>query len=182
MSTDSCVKFSRNAWHSRLLLYVLGKGYFFWFNWNEEKKSYEDEPKHINLCPYVRLVFASLVLFPFLVVWRHLPEYIQDNPDIARALIIWAIICLVIHVAVVSYDDELWYVGLVIYFGGISVVLLSVGLILGVGELIDRIKARRRKAPIKEHKTVGLLKSYAHAKHEKICPCVEFVEEGEVEK
>jgi len=158
--TDGCVKFNKSSWHYRITNYV------FWIG------SYKT-----NLCPYMRMVIASIFLIPFIYGWRKLPDKIQDNAWIVQGELIF--LSLIIIVAfIIDWNDniqedifpplaELIGYG---FFGGNALGLIGLGMLISITTLQDYIHER----PKKEHRTRGLIKTYMEAKHNKICPCVEF--------
>lgn len=160
---DGCVTFNKASWHYRLVYFV-----FPWFILYDS---------HMNLCPYMRHVIASIFLLPFIAGWRKLPDVIQNNAWVAQAELIFLFLVMIVAVAVDYTDvDGIFppWADMVAYgfLGGNVVGVIAGSVILGVSTLIDYITNR----PKKDHRTRGLIKTYVQAKHDKICPCVEFEE------
>ena len=189
---DSCVQFNRNIWHRRLHDLVYGKRALqrldYELKLDENRNSYYDHKyvdREINLCPYMRRIIWACVLFPFLIIWRHLPQSWQYRVDEARAIVVFAILCAIAH-TIIAYTFDVWYAGLVGFFGGMGIAFGVWGLVM----IVEKIKWRRYEKRLKDRKegkerkkkirfNTGLIWAYFHAKHEKICPCIEFVDEVE---
>lgn len=165
--TDGCVQFNKNSWHYKITHFIFPS--LFWHD-------------GVNLCPYMRAVVASILLLPFIYAWRKLPCRVQDYSWLIQAeLIFFSLVLLASFL--IDYVDPLAknpnvfppFLDLVAYgFIGGNIVGIVGGLfIFGVYSLTEYIKGR----PKKEHKTRGLLKTYMESKHDKICPCVEFVDD-----
>lgn len=177
--TDGCVKFRKSSWHYKLVSYVTASRYNPQYNYLQWA---DGEPKRINLCPYVRMVIACSVLLPFMMLWRSFPDEIKDHSDIAKALVIWAFICFGVQSllwTVEYFDSEWvpppWWLMLVVYFAGIGAALGVFGLVVAGEAINNRLKQRRRDK--KSRRATSLISSYLEAKHNKICPCVEFEED-----
>jgi len=164
--TDGCVQFNKNSWHYKLVHFVFPS--FFW-----------SETNMVNLCPYMRRVVISIFTVIFVAGWRKLPYKIQDNAWLIQAELIFltlVVICaggMDIADTQVGNDKFPPFGDLVAYgfLGGNLVGVIGGSAIAGGYALKDRIEAR----PKTDHKTRGLIKTYVSAKHDKICPCVEFV-------
>ena len=176
---DGCVRFKKSSWHYKLVSFVTASRYnpkYNYLQWGD------GEPRNINLCPYVRMVIACCVMLPFMLLWRGLPDEIRDHSDIAKALVIWAFICLGVQTLlwVVEFADDQWipppwWTMIAVYFIGIAVALGVVGIVAVAERLHNKYKHREKKT----HRTRSLISSYFEAKHNKICPCVEFEDEEE---
>jgi len=165
--TDGCVQFSKNSWHYRIAHFVFPS--LFW------------SLHGINLCPYMRAVVVSIISLPFVYAWRKLPDRIQEFAWIAQGEVIF----LAIIISCVSFIDFVDtykevdkfppFLDMVFYgfLGGNIVGLVIFLSITGAFALKDYIEGR----PKKDHKTRGLIKTYVQSKHDKICPCVEFVKD-----
>jgi len=168
---DGCVKFSKNSWHRRLVNCVFP--YFVGYRANGEPK--------VNLCPYMRRVVFSIFLIPFVLPWRKLPYQIQDQAWLLHAELIF-LGCIMAGAFLFDYADtyqgndvfpDYWTLVAIGFFAGNLIGVVGGASIAGGFALKDRLKKR----PKKEHRTRGLLKEYIASKHNKICPCVEFVED-----
>ena len=169
--TDGCVQFNVNSWHYKVTKTVFP----------DYATDWDNKPRKTSLCPYMRHVVVAMLLVAFVVPWRKLPYRIQDYAWLVQAESIFLI--LVVSTAyAMDFADE--YIGndriipfndLVMYgfLGGNLVGVVGGLLIFGAYSLSEYIKGR----PKKDHKTRGLLKTYMSAKHDKICPCVEFVDD-----
>lgn len=168
---DGCVRFNRKSWHYKTANYV--------FPYTLEH--YDGKPKGTNLCPYMRMVLFSTLAIPFMAMWNQLPDRVKDFAGYIQAeLIFLALVIIVSFTLTVTdpLDDVIFFPPfstLVFYgfIGGNVVGILGGGFLIGCVALGDYIKGR----PKKEHRTAGLLKTYMNSKHEKICPCVEFVDD-----
>jgi len=167
---DGCVKFSKNSWHRRLVNCVFP--YFVGYRADGEAK--------VNLCPYMRRVIFSIFLIPFVLPWRKLPYQIQDQAWIVHAELIFLFIIMSVAF-IMDYADSVnknilppyWELVGYGFIGGNIVGAVGGASLAGGFALKDHLKKR----PKKEHRTRGLIKEYIGAKHNKICPCVEFVED-----
>ena len=160
---DGCVKFNTDSWHYKAVSFVVYRG----------RKIYHKT----NLCPYMRLVVASMILLPFVWLWRKLPYVIQDNAWIAQVEIIFLFAVMIVSVGIDIGDVDsifppFWDLVAYGFIGGNSVGILGGMFLFGLFYLVDYIKER----PKKEHRTRGLIKTYIESKHDKISPCEEFVE------
>ncbi len=170
--TDGCVRFTKESWHFRLVNFVFLDMLLEYY-----ANAWHTRP--ISLCPYMRAVVASIILVPFIAVWRHLPMRVQDNAWITQGELIFLFMVMIVAFLVGWNDDmkgdifppflEMVGIG---FIGGNIIAVIGFCLIAGCIMLKDYIQDR----PKKEHKTRGLLKEYMEAKHDKICPCVEFVD------
>ena len=79
--------FDNKSWHYRLILYTFGPKFFLdtskidWklteeqpVNTPDFKIIYKSLPKTVNLCPYCRAVVYSVMIVPFVYVWRLFPH------------------------------------------------------------------------------------------------------------
>jgi len=170
--TDGCVQFSKNSWHYKATNYVFP----------HKIESYNGTPRPINLCPYMRAVLASIFLISFVAPWRKLPYAIQDNAWLVQAELIFLTLVVICAGAMDFADtyrgnDRLPVLGdmvLIGFFGGNLVGVVGGALIALGFKLKDYLDGR----PSKNHKTRGLIKTYVASKHDKICPCVEFEDDG----
>jgi len=170
---DGCIKFNKNSWHFKVCNYV------FPYSLDRRYKQY-------NLCPYMRMVLASVIAFPFMVIWNKFPYQIRDQAWIFQAELIFFFLVMIVSF-VIDYGDSTYEVqsmppfwDLVAYgFLGGNVFGIIGGLVIfGAYSLSDYLKNRPKKNKVpREHKTTGLFKAYMESKHNKICPCVEFIDE-----
>lgn len=159
---DGCVRFSKSSWHYYILNIVFPE-YLAW--------------GRLNLCPYLRHTFVAIPLFPLILVWNRLPYQITDHKDIARGIGIYFIIITFVSILLdASYDEPFWLFFVLGFFGGLGLAVAFFGMVMGIVGLKDYIDDRIDRE-YKEHKTRGLIKTYFKSKHEKICPCVKFVED-----
>ncbi len=173
--------YSKNAWHYRLVNWV-----FPWFF----ETSYGCGESKTNLCPYVRAILASLILAPWVVIWRALPDVIKTHPNIGRGVIIYFFlshgVAYLLNHALVTVDNkpEIWWLGWGIFFGGIITALVIIGLVVIGSTMVDKINDRRteyRRNHPKDYtkdSTIRLVADYVEAKHENICPCIVFKDEN----
>jgi len=166
--TDGCVKFNKNSWHYKTTNYVFTRRLEEWDGRNRK----------ISLCPYMRAVVFATALIPFIFMWRKLPYSIQNYAWLVQVECIFMFLVLVVAHGL-NFADEVAgndkfppFLDMVGYgfIGGNIIGMIGGALIFGGVSLSDYIKARPRK----EHRTRGLVKTYFEAKHNKICPCVEF--------
>lgn len=188
---NGCIKFTKNTWHYKLVTFVFGKHYFSgekYYKGKWIKKGYDT-----SLCEYFWTVVLCSLIFPFKGFWGILPYGVKEHEDIIKVLLIWLIISALIHAFVVFKgigipEVQIWYLGIVIYFGGIGVALAGIGFIAGVMKINDKydewLKKRlevhlNRKPKIKKP---SLALEFIKAKKSKICPCIQFVDEEKEEK
>lgn len=166
--TDGCVKFNRSSWHYRVTNYV------FPYVLTQKHKTF-------NLCPYLRMVIAATFSIPFMVIWNQFPERVRDQAVIFQVEFGFLFLVMIFAFGLDIMDEfketnalPPWLDMIAIgFFGGNFFGIVGVLSILGVTHLIDYIKDRDKP----KHKSVGLFKAYVNAKHDKICPCVEFEDE-----
>ena len=77
---DGCVKFDKKSWHYRIAVFV-----FPILRWRD-----------MNLCPYMRMVLASVFLLPFVAGWRKLPDVIQDNAWLVQVELFYLFLVILI--------------------------------------------------------------------------------------
>lgn len=105
-------------------------------------------------------------------------------------LLIWLFISVIVHVFVIFRgigvpEVQVWYLGLVIYFGGIGIALGGIGfmtVIMKLGDMYDEwLKKKLDSRHSKEHKIKkpSLALEFIKAKKSKICPCIKFVDDEE---
>lgn len=176
---DTCVKLKKNSWHRKLHDMVYGvrklQVYHTELKLDKDNNAYYDhsfKDKEINLCPYMRRIVWACVLFPFLIIWRKLPESWQWHKEEAQAISIYVVLCTIAHI-LINLEWDVWYAGLLGVFGGLGIAFGGWGLIL----LSDRVKEKMYYRGSKSFPSGSLLKEYFRSKHEKICPCIEFVED-----
>jgi len=168
---DSCLKFNKNSWHYKVTNYV------FPYTLTHSYKKY-------NLCPYMRMVLVSVIAYPFMVIWNRLPYQVRDQAWVFQAEFIF-LFCVMIAAFLIDYGDSnsgevqvfppFWELVGYGFLGGNAFGIVGGLVIFGGYALSDYLKHRHKKTTI--HKTTGLFKAYVEAKHNKICPCVEFVED-----
>lgn len=164
--TDGCVQFNKDSWHYKLVHFVFPS--FFW-----------SETSIVNLCPYMRRVIISVLSVIFVAGWRKLPDKIQDNAWFVQAELVFLTLVIIVAGGLDFMDtyketDKLpvfWDMVAYGFLGGNLIGIVGGSALAGGYAIRDRIEAR----PKKDHRTRGLIKTYVSAKHDKICPCVEFV-------
>lgn len=166
---DGCVKFNKHSWHFILVNLVFPH---YLLDWNNKVKK-------VNLCPYMRHVLAGLFLVAFVVPWRQLPDRVQDYAWVVQAQLIFLALVIMVSffIDLASTGIHPFLESVAIGFVGGNILALIGGLfIFGCMAVKDVIDDRPRKER-KPNRTKGLIKTYMNSKHEKICPCVEFVED-----
>lgn len=216
----------RTTWHYRLIDYVY--------------KGQWDHKRHpTNLCPYMRKIVMAIILLPGMAVWHNLPDRLTDHPDVAKSLVILAIMVhTIMFILTVTSGGELilkdteyiitqypclaqydlqscvdvvttvkseisftadgtvlnvktsevertvltikWWWGWAVYFGIIAAIIIIVLFSAGVVALYDKIRDRPYK-PHKKSETRELVSAYFTAKHNKICPCIDFKDSEKAE-
>ena len=175
---DSCVKFSKNSWHYKMMYYIHGKSFFY---------HYEGVSRQTNLCPYFRIVALTMIIYPFIKLWRNMPNSIKNHEDLAKGIVGWLFFSLAIHLVLtwLLKASDAWWFGFTMFFLGLGAIGF-VFLILYLSEKISykiylyRVEKRKRDRlagkPQKEFKP-SLFLEFIKSKHEKICPCIEFVDD-----
>ena len=173
---DSCIKFRKNSWHYKLMLYIHGKNYFFYHG----DKNY---PKPINLCPYFRTVVGTMIIFPFIFAWNNLPESVKNHKDMLFFTIGWFLFSIFINVILYLHNQSSWWVGLALFFGMMGFIGFCMTMKLLVEKISYKMYMRKRnrirERPMDSIKppVLSLVGEFIKSKHEKICPCIEFVDE-----
>ncbi len=189
--TNGCIKFTKNTWHYRLVIFVFGKYYF-------NSKTYRhgtwiEKGYDTSLCEYFWTVVLCSLVFPFKGFWHILPYGIKQHEDIIKVLLIWLIISVIVHAFVVFRgigvpEVQVWYLGFAIFFGGIGFALAGIGFIFGIMKVGDKYdewlknKLQTRRSKTKKIKKPSLALEFIKAKKSKICPCIQFVDEEKEEK
>jgi hypothetical protein len=162
------------------MFYSRGARYFFYLG---DKK----HPKQINLCPYFRAVIGTMIIFPFMYAWNNLPESIKDHKDLLQFTVTWFIVSMVINAILYIHSESFWWVGLAMFFGMMGFVGLCMGLKLLFEKISYKMYMRKRnkmkEKPLDPQKppVLSLVGEFIRSKHEKICPCVEFVDDQKVQ-
>jgi len=181
--TKGVLQYSDKTWHYRLMLWT-----WCWSSWQKKVDTSDAWLLPDNLCGYMRqLLIVTIPLAIPLFIWRKTPWFIQDHKDITRvviiSLVVFHTITHVLNFVLITNGQEPfpWYgawLAIGILWGGIIGI---VGFILGIGALWDFIKC---KTDIKVGKpsTMCLVEDYFEAKHDKICPRLEFVSDDKDEK
>lgn len=161
---DGCIKFSKNSWHVKVVDYVFPDA--FW--------------GRLNLCPYLRMVVAATFSYPFMLVWNRFPHRLRKHAGLFQMEFVFFF--MVVGVAflfdIVDSTQETQqlppFLEMVVigFFGGNAVGIVGGLILFGIWRLVDYLKGR----PKNQNSTIGLVKAYMHAKHSKICPCLEFVD------
>lgn len=163
---DSCLKLSKGSWHYKMLLILKG-GYYFYH--------YDKKQKRLSLCKYFWTVVIGIFQYPFTVMWRSLPLSIQDHDEAGKAIGVWLAICIVIEIVSRIIDPSWWWVGFTVFFIGLAFVGVIVGAISLFEFLEDKNYERQMKRRIE--RKPSLFKEFIKAKKNKVCPCIEFVDE-----
>jgi len=188
---DGCIKFTKNTWHYKLVIFVFGKHYFSGEKYHKGhwvKKGYDT-----SLCEYFWTVVLCSLIFPFKGFWHILPYGLKQHEDIIKVLLIWLIVSIIVHTFVIFKgigfpEVEVWYLGFVIFFGGIACALFGIGFLMLIMKLTDKydewLKNKLEAKRGKEHKIKkpSLALEFIKAKKSKICPCIKFVDEEPMEK
>lgn len=171
------IQYKKSSWHYRLMVWA-------WVPpWAHDKSLYLPD----NLCPYMRALMATMFLAPFLSLWRKLPSFITMHQDIARATVAWFFIShgvsTLINLGIGDGEElrdgtmlyQIEYLGWYVFFGGYAVALAAVGVVLGA----DKLNSKYKQRPRANHETITLVRDYVSAKHNKVCPNIEFVDDAE---
>lgn len=201
--------FDINSWHYKLILYTFGKNFFLdtseldWqaikeidstklidMSWNDYPRI--EKPKTINLCPYCRGIVVSVVMLPFVFLWRlfpHKPKKHRSHAEIMKrsnrnfkivrgviaggfaAFGVWKII----HE---DYPMGIFYLGLAAFNLKSDVIMKKV--IMWFSKVIPKRKVKERK--VKEPKKPSKILSTISQKHDAICPPIFFVDVKDPEK
>ena len=177
------LRYSNKTWHYKFMLWV--------WAWSSYSPAYKNGtyaykiPR--SLCPYMRKLVFGIPLAPFLYVWRKMPDAVQDAKDLA---IVVVVISIIIHTIVFLADiirvsagmeSMPWYTGWAVIFIGTfvitSLILICIGIIKVFSKTFDYIKCKRGDTEIKKPTTMCLVEDFLEAKHDKICPMIEFYDE-----
>jgi len=165
------LKFGKRSWHRRVITWGLGREYLEWKDWNDTNDGLIwKEKKNVNLCPYMRALIGVILISPWIGLWKILPKYCTfDHPDMTKIFLIVGSICATIHILFAGTGVFEWW--WMLAGTAIMAIVISgfVGLIFGVMALKDWMDDR----PVREHKP-NLLREYMNAKHNKVCPQIEF--------
>ena len=182
---------STGAWHRRLTQWVYGKAMFYethlrstFDNGRYAGEKIELLPKQINLCPYMRRLVIAMVAAPFLFVFRALDKKVWAQVGFITATFNLSFASPISLLLNTSYLEALEYtLGATLGFG------VVIGGIVGVYALKDKLaeyvkrKDNERwdaivKGTYKYPKPKGPnpFTAFIHAKHEKICPMIEWTE------
>jgi Na+-transporting methylmalonyl-CoA/oxaloacetate decarboxylase gamma subunit len=184
---DTCIKFNKKSWHYRLVSYVFGK---YWYSTQDYVHGkWVNKKFDTSLCTYFWTVVLCGLIFPFKAIWNNLPYAITDHEDICKAVLLWAIGSAGLHwflmyqIPVRDITTDMWYLGFVIFFGGIGVALTVVGilaLIFKLNDIVDQyVKKKAEEENTVKIPKASLLTEFLKAKKNKVCPCIKFVEEEE---
>ena len=153
------MKINTASWHYRLL------------DW-----TYDSVPK--NLCPYVDKLILAIVISPFVALWK----VASDN---GRVILTITGIGLIAGLEVAILFESPWWIALLL---GQIILYVFIGLCL-VGTWIweflpDYPRSPREYQPSSQpriekskeikHKNPNLIAEWIEAKHERICPRLEF--------
>lgn len=163
---DSCLKLSKGSWHYKMLLCLKGQYYFY---------HYQGEQKRLSLCKYFWTVVIGVFQYPFTLMWRSLPLSIQDHDEAGQAIGIWLAICTVVQIVFMLVDPSWWWVGFTVFFVGLG----FVGAVVGILALFEFLMDKHYQRSIKKRlaRKPSLFKEFIKAKKNKVCPCIEFVDE-----
>ncbi len=166
------MQLSKKSWHYNLVKAVHGLHYFEYV---------KDMQRTISLCKYFWTVLSCVPLLPFVLGWRKLPYSMKSHPMSAQALIIWGFISY-ISAEIANYlhpDPYIWWLPIAVFFTGLGIIAFFAGIILVIYAIGDRLHdylRRKRQEPKREHKNLGLVKEFAKARKQNICPCIDFVD------
>jgi len=128
--------------------------------------------KKISLCRYFWAVVTSTPLLPFVLGWRKLPSSVQEHSSAAHALIIWGLLSYIVGGISGYLDPDYWWMPFGIFFGGLA--LLAFG--FGIFTLTDTIRDRMQRESRKPHETMDMVKAFAKARKQNVCPCIDFID------
>lgn len=190
LTDENELDYDVNSWHYKVILLV-----FTNFHWAK--------PVPNNLCPYLRKLVISTLAYPFVLVWNKLPEKINEHTDLGRSLFIyfiivhtvWGLIYLLsggIYYERTWEDGNIinevakqldWYWGTLFYLVSITIGGAVGGTIVLVCDYLDerkdrKYKERREKRMAGERPSRSLIRDYIRAKHNKICPRINFTEKS----
>ena len=189
MNKENSLPCDTNSWHYKVV--------------NTTWKNYHYTPVPRNFCPYMRKLVLSIFALPFVLLWRKLPQAIQNYEEIALVLFVYAVIVhsvyAVLFIAsggvymerewvestVVSTTAKQlqWWWGTAFYLGSVAVVSTLIGLVVVVCNYLDDRKQKQREAGnYTRNKSVNLIKDYFESKHNKICPFMDFYDSKEEKK
>jgi len=193
------IVFDKNCWHYRLVVYIFTSDFFLEsdgidleamqsINMEKDFKIiYKKKPRTVNLCPYCRAVVGSIIMFPFIVLWRLFPhkkiqrthEEImrrsQRNTKIAR----YAVAGFMGAMGIWKILDGDYFMG-IFYFGLVIFNVYSVPILRWVAKKMP--KKKFKKKPVKEPKEPSKIIQSISQRHDIICPPIWFIEKEDAEK
>lgn len=181
--TRGTLKYNRKTWHYRLMLWA-----WCYSSWSKDWKTGRYEYRlPDNLCKYLRKLVITVPLSIPLFIWRSTPDIIQDHKDIVRAIIVTTLtihtIMFLINLALVVEGSEPfpWWMGwaviVTLWLGFVGLI----GLGFGIAKLWEYLRCKRG-VKIGKPSTMCLVEDYLEAKHDKICPNIEFVSDKKEDK
>jgi hypothetical protein len=171
--TKEILRYSRNTWHYKIMLWAWG-----FDKWSNEFKEHK-LPR--NLCPYLRKLVFTIPYSPFLYIWRKMPHVIREHKDGVIAIILITIGTHGCVFAISQHQDLPWWIGwFVLFIGTVFIgggMVALIGIIKAISKGYDYIKCKRTNngLEIKKPSTMCLIEDFLEAKHNKICPRIEFV-------
>lgn len=147
---------------------------------------YKSIPKVVNLCPYLRALVSSVILFPFAIIAKRIPKREKKPFDIKKSRRNTNIIKIAVTVLFAVWgtthliNGDYW----------MALFQFSVASFQWWGkylfEYIAKIVAKRDEKKEKDDtpklpKNPSLLFTYLHSKHSKVCPPIAFVDENDTE-
>ena len=181
MSDECSLDCDTNSWHYKTI--------------EKTWKNYHYTPVPRNFCPYMRKLVLSIFALPFVLLWRQMPQAIQNYEEIFLTLFIYGILVHTVYGLMfvlsggIYYErimedgkiiDEIarefqWWWGTAFYFASIAVVSAVIGAVILVCNWLDERKRKRREqGTLNSNQSINLFKSYIHSKHNKICPHMNF--------
>lgn len=188
------IVFSKDSWHYKLIVYIFTSEFFLEIDGIDMQAMetvdmekdfniiYKKKPRTVNLCPYCRAIVGSVIMFPFIVLYRLFPhkktkstrqEIIkrsQRNSKIAR--IIAAGIMGIIGIW--HMLDEHYFLA-VFYFGLVVFNLFSVSIITWIAKRLPKRKFTKKTIPQKPSQIIKTITD----KHDLICPPIYFIDTDE---
>lgn len=190
------IQFNTDSWHFRFVVYVFGDSFFtekdsIDIDASEKTRNiiWTRKPKVINFCPYCRAVIAAITLMPFAWILKKIPRKQKKHKpfDIKKSRRNTKILKIVAMVTIGFFGVHQLYEGnyglALFHFTVASFQIWGTIIFKWYGNWYAKRMAKKNKDEKQkiqnEKNNPGLLMTYLHTNHSKICPLVAFVDKND---